>query len=488
MSNAPPLPTAGGKPRQPASKRIPIMAEPFVSERARKALDIVEKFVEEECIPADAVYSMQMGTGDGRWDGHPSVLDGLKKRARELGIWNMFLPKNHYSNLSEYDPTKSAGGFTNLEYGLMAELLGRSRMASEATNCAAPDTGNMKVIARYGTHEQKAKWLRPLLAGEIRSGFLMTEPDKASSDGSNISLNIRKEGNELVLNGSKWWSSGAGDDRCKIYIVMGRDDDADDSVDKYKRQSMVLVPSDAKGLVCHRMLSVYGYDDAPHGHGHISFNNVRVPSSNLILGHGRGNEIMQGRLGPGRIHHAMRSIGAAEVALEWMIARLNDERKVPFGKPLREHGVLIEWVARSRLEIDAARLVVLNASVKIDAGDAKGALVEIAESKILVPKMALDVIDRAVQAHGAMGVCQDTPLASMWAHIRTLRIADGPDEVHLNQLGRRENRARAAECIGRIEDQKRRAAEMMKQYGVEEKQLGGSKVQGFGSAAKASKL
>lgn len=227
---------------------------------------------------------------------------------------------------------------------------------------------------------------------------------------------------------------------------------------------------------------------APHGHGHITFNNVRVPASNLLLGHGRGNEIMQGRLGPGRIHHAMRSIGAAEVALEWMIARLNDERKVPFGKPLREHGVLIEWVARSRLEIDASRLVVLNAAIKIDQGDAKAALVEIAESKILVPKMALDVIDRAVQAHGAMGVCQDTPLASSWAHIRTLRIADGPDEVHLNQLGRRENRARSQECIERIQDQKRRAAELMKKYGVEEKQLGGTKVRGFQQESIVAKL
>lgn len=447
-------------------------------------LDIVEKFVEEECIPADAVWAAQLGTGDGRWEGHPSILEDLKKRAKDLGIWNMFLPKNHYSNLSEYDPTNSAGAFTNLEYGLMCELLGRSRTAAEATNCAAPDTGNMEVIARYGTAEQKKQWLTPLLAGQIRSGFLMTEPDKASSDGSNISLNIRKEGNELVLNGSKWWSSGAGDDRCKIYIVMGRDNDADDSVDRYKRQSMVLVPSNAKGLTVHRMLSVYGYDDAPHGHGHITFNNVRVPASSVILGHGRGNEIMQGRLGPGRIHHAMRSIGAAEVALEWMIARLNDERKVPFGKPLREHGVLIDWVARSRLEIDAAKLVVLNASVKIDSGDAKAALVEIAESKILTPNMALAVIDRAVQAHGAMGVCQDTPLASSWAHLRTLRIADGPDEVHLNQLGRRENRARAQECIDRIQQQKKRAAELMKQYGVQEKQLGGSKVSGFPAQSK----
>ncbi|KAK4626867.1 Acyl-CoA dehydrogenase family member 11 [Fulvia fulva] len=482
MSNAPPLPTAGGKPRLPASQRLPSIAEPFVSARARKHLDTIEKWVDEECIPADAVYAAQLGHGDGRWEGHPSILDDTKQRARELGLWNMFLPKNHYSNLAEYDTYGGAGGFTNVEYGLMAELLGRSKLASEACNCAAPDTGNMEVIARYGTAEQKQQWLRPLLAGQIRSGFLMTEPDKASSDGSNISLSIRQEGNELVLNGSKWWSSGAGDDRCKIFIVMGLSDP--NSQDRYKRQSMVLVPSDAKGLIVHRMLRVYGYDDAPHGHGHITFDNVRVPLSNLLLGFGRGNEIMQGRLGPGRIHHAMRSIGSAEYALEWMIARLNDERKVPFGKPLREHGVLLEWVAKSRIEIDAARLVVLNAAIKIDNGDAKSALVEIAEAKVLVPQTACTVIDRAVQAHGAMGVCQDTPLASMWAHIRTIRIADGPDEVHLNQMGRRETRARAQECINRIQDQKERAEALMKKYGVDDKQLGGSKVQGFQTRAK----
>lgn len=264
MSNAPPLPTAGGKPRLPASQRLPSIAEPFVSARARKHLDTIEKWVDEECIPADAVYAAQLGHGDGRWEGHPSILDDTKQRARELGLWNMFLPKNHYSNLAEYDTYGGAGGFTNVEYGLMAELLGRSKLASEACNCAAPDTGNMEVIARYGTAEQKQQWLRPLLAGQIRSGFLMTEPDKASSDGSNISLSIRQEGNELVLNGSKWWSSGAGDDRCKIFIVMGLSDP--NSQDRYKRQSMVLVPSDAKGLIVHRMLRVYGYDEYVKDH------------------------------------------------------------------------------------------------------------------------------------------------------------------------------------------------------------------------------
>lgn len=284
----------------------------------------------------------------------------------------------------------------------------------------------MEVIARYGSPAQKEKWLKPLLAGEIRSAFLMTEPDIASSDGSNIQLRIERRGDQYVLNGSKWWSSGAGDDRCKIFIVMGKTDPH--HPDKYRQQSMVLVPADAPGLTVHRMLSVFGYDDAPHGHGHITFKDVTVPRDALILGEGRGFEIMQGRLGPGRIHHAMRAIGASERALEWLINRLNDERKIPFGKPLAEHGVLLEWVARARIEIDASRLIVLNAAIKIDQKDAKFALREIAEAKIKVPQVALEVIDRAIQAHGAMGVCQDTPLASMWAHLRTLRIADGPDE------------------------------------------------------------
>ena len=287
----------------------------------------------------------------------------------------------------------------------------------------------MEVIAKYGTDAQKKEWLQPLLDGHIRSAFLMTEPDIASSDASNIQLTMKKEGSSWILNGSKWWSSGAGDDRCKIYIVMGKSSPS--HPDKYAQQSVVLVPASTPGITVHRMLSVYGYDDAPHGHGHITFENVRVPESNMVLGEGRGFEIIQGRLGPGRIHHAMRTIGAAERALEWMLARINDERKTPFGQPLREHGVIIEWVAKSRLEIDAARLVVLNAAIKIDSKDAKAALKEIAEAKVLVPNMALTVIDRAVQSYGAMGVCQDTPLANMWAQIRTLRIADGPDEVSL---------------------------------------------------------
>ncbi|EXJ62621.1 acyl-CoA dehydrogenase [Cladophialophora yegresii CBS 114405] len=448
----------------PATQNIPPIAQPFVSQRAKDLLDKVYTFVDEECIPADVVYSSQIGTGDARWHGHPSILEELKKKAHALGIWNMFLPKNHF---------KDGPQFTNVEYGLMAEQLGKSITASEACNCAAPDTGNMEVIARYGTAAQKDRWLKPLLAGQIRSGFLMTEPDIASSDGSNIQLRMERRGDHYVLNGSKWWSSGAGDDRCKIFIVMGKTDPQ--NPDKYKQQSMMLVPADTPGIQVHRMLSVYGYDDAPHGHGHITFKDVRVPLDAIILGEGRGFEIMQGRLGPGRIHHAMRAIGAAERALEWMINRLNDTRKVPFGKPLSEHGVLLEWVAKARIEIDASRLIVLNAAIKIDQKDAKFALREIAEAKVKVPQVALEVIDRAIQAHGAMGVCQDTPLASMWAHLRTLRIADGPDEAHLHQLGRRENKQRKDEIKARIARQLAKTEQIFRDMGIEKQELGAAK-------------
>jgi len=284
----------------------------------------------------------------------------------------------------------------------------------------------MEVIARYGSPAQKEKWLKPLLAGEIRSGFLMTEPNIASSDGSNIQLKMERRGDHYVLNGEKWWSSGAGDDRCKVFVVMGKTNPS--NPDKYKQQSMMLVPADTPGITVRRMLSVFGFDDAPHGHGHVIFKDVKVPLDVILLGEGRGFEIMQGRLGPGRIHHAMRTIGAAERALEWMINRLNDERKIPFGKPLSEHGVLLEWVAKARIEIDAARLIVLNAAIKIDQKDAKWALKEIAEAKVKAPQVALEIIDKAIQVHGAMGVCQDTPLPTMWVRARTLRIADGPDE------------------------------------------------------------
>ncbi|KAI0123040.1 acyl-CoA dehydrogenase [Xylariales sp. AK1849] len=436
------------------SANIPALVTDRVSDKAKKTLDIVAKFVEEECIPADPVLEAQVGEGSSRWDNHPSIVDDLKAKAKKLGLWNMFFPKGHY---------KESPGYTNLEYGLMAEWLGKSRVASEACNCAAPDTGNMEVLAKYGNDAQKAQWLKPLMDGEIRSAFLMTEPDIASSDATNIQLDIRKDGNDYVLNGSKWWSSGAGDPRCKIYIVMGKT--APNEKDPYKQQSVILVPANTKGMTIHRMLSVYGYDDAPHGHGHITFKDVRVPASNMVLGEGRGFEIIQGRLGPGRIHHAMRSIGASERALEWLLMRINDPKKTPFKKQLKEHGVILEWIAKSRIEIDAARLIVLNAAVKMDELGAKASLKEIAEAKVLVPQTALTVIDRAVQAFGGAGVSQDTPLANMWAQIRTLRLADGPDEVHLQQMGKNENK-RGKEVTQKILGQKQKTEHLLKQYNV----------------------
>ncbi|QGA16821.1 hypothetical protein EYB26_004491 [Talaromyces marneffei] len=435
----------------PASANIPAIAQAHVSERAKKTLDLVEEFVENECIPADATYLKQIGEGDAqRWNAHPPIIEELKAKAQKLGLWNMFLPKNHFSE---------GAGYSNLEYGLMAELLGKSRVASEATNNAAPDTGNMEVLAKYANDAQKKEWLTPLLEGKIRSAFLMTEPNVASSDATNIQLNIRREGNEYVLTGQKWWSSGAGDPRCKLYLVMGKSDPQ--NPDPYRQQSVVIVPADTPGITIHRMMHVFGYDDAPHGHGHISFKNVRVPVSNLVLGEGRGFEIIQGRLGPGRIHHAMRAIGSAEKALEWMITRINDERKTTFGKQLSSHGVILEWLARSRIEIDAARLLVLNAAIKIDQGDARSALKEIAEAKVFVPTVTLTVIDRAIQAFGAAGISQDTPLAAMWANARTLRIVDGPDEVHLQQLAKRENNTRKDELAAKLRWQAERADQLL---------------------------
>lgn len=364
------------------------------------------------------------------------------------------MPKGHY---------KESPGFTNLEYGLMAEWMGRSRTASEACNCAAPDTGNMEVLAKYGNDAQKEQWLRPLMEGNIRSAFLMTEPQVASSDARNIEMSIRREGNEYVLNGQKWWSSGAGDPRCSLYVVMGQT--GGNSKEPYRQQSVILVPSDSPGITIHRMLSVYGYDDAPHGHGHLTFDNVRVPVENMVLGEGRGFEIIQGRLGPGRIHHAMRTIGAAERAVDWMLMRINDPAKTPFGKKLREHGVIMEWVARSRIEIDAARMLVLNAAITMDEQGPKAALSQIAKAKVMVPSMALTVIDRAVQAFGGAGVCQDTPLAFMWANIRTLRLADGPDEVHLAQMGRHENK-RGETVTQQIKWQQAKSTQMLKERGL----------------------
>ncbi|KAF2766688.1 acyl-CoA dehydrogenase NM domain-like protein [Teratosphaeria nubilosa] len=454
------LGNTGSSGQPTASQKIPIIARDHVSEKAKKALDLVEKFVEEECIPADPICAQQIGQGvQQRFSAHPPILEDLKKKARDLGLWNLFLPRNHF---------KEGAGFSNLEYGLMAEYLGKSHVASEACNCSAPDTGNMEVLAKYGTQEQKDRWLKPLLDGKIRSAFLMTEPDVASSDATNIGLSITREGGEYVLNGSKWWSSGAGDPRCEVYIVMGKTDPKNPS--PYRQQSVLFVPYDTPGITIKRMLSVYGFDDAPHGHGHILFENVRVPVSNICLGEGRGFEVIQGRLGPGRIHHAMRSIGAAEKALEYFLARINDPKKKPFGKMLHEHGIMLERVARSRIEIDAARLTVLNAALMIDTKDAKFALKEIAEAKVLVPQVMLDVVDRAVQAYGGAGVSQDTPLANMWAHGRTMRIVDGPDEVHLLQLGRNENK-RGQWLLKKIEWQTQRSDEIARRFGASKRDV-----------------
>jgi len=435
------------------SANIPNLISHRVRPEARRLIDIVEKFVEEECIPADAVARAQLAESKDRWNFYPPVIDDLKEKAKAAGLWNMFLSKHAY-----------AEGFdlTNLEYGLIAMILGRSGLASEAVNCAAPDTGNMEVIAKYGNEAQKKQWLQPLLDGKIRSAFLMTERKVASSDAKNISLEIKRDGDHYVLNGSKWWSSGVGDPRCKVYVVLGKSNP--NEANEYGRHSVVLVPAGTPGVKIERMLSVYGYDDAPHGHGEVTFTNVRVPIPDLVLGEGKGFEIIQGRLGPGRIHHAMRSLGSAEKALELMIARVNDPNRQTFGKQLSQHGVIMEWIARSRMEIDAARLVVLDAALKIDETDAKGAQREIAAAKVMIPAMALTVIDRAVQAHGAAGVSQDFPLASMWAHMRTVRIADGPDEVHLQQMGRNENKRNGA-VVAKIQAQQARVAAKLKEYG-----------------------
>ena len=343
------------------------------------------------------------------------LMEELKPKAQAAGLWNLFLPKS----------ARAPEGLSNLEYAPLCEIMGRVHMAPEVFNCAAPDTGNMETIERYGTEAQKDEWLEPLLKGKIRSAFLMTEPEVASSDATNIQCSIRREGDEYVINGRKWWSSGAGDPRCAVYIVMGK---TDPEAPKHSQQSMILVPANAKGITIVRPLTIFGYDDAPHGHMEVILDNVRVPASNILLGEGRGFEIAQGRLGPGRIHHCMRSIGIAERALEWMCKRLKE--RVAFGKPLSEQGVWHERIAESRIMIDQARLLTLKAAYMMDVAGNKVARAEIAMIKVVAPNMASKILDWAIQAHGGAGVCQDFGLAQNYAWQRILRLADGPDEVH----------------------------------------------------------
>ena len=384
----------------------------------------IRTFVEEKVEPVEQDYHDEVSVGD-RWSHTPrqdEILESLKAEARKLGLWNFLLPKS-----------QGGAGISNLEYAHLAEIMGRSRLASEAMNCSAPDTGNMEVLERYGSEEQKQQWLLPLLAGEIRSAFAMTEPGVASSDATNIATSAVLDGDEWVINGEKFYISGAGDARCKIMITMVV---TDPDAPKHNRQSQILVPMDAEGVEVVRPMHVFGKDDAPHGHMHIKFHNVRVPESNIILGRGRGFEISQGRLGPGRIHHCMRSIGAAEKALELMCERAVSREA--FGKPLAELGGNYDVIADSRIEIEMCRLLTFKAAYLMDTIGNKAARDAISQIKVAVPNMALRVIDRAIQMHGAAGISQDFPLASLWTSQRTLRLADGPDEVHRRVIARKE--------------------------------------------------
>jgi acyl-CoA dehydrogenase len=376
-------------------------------------------FMDEYIYPNEQRFQGEIERN--RWS-PPAVVEELKRKARAAGLWNLFLPDDEHG-----------AGLTNLEYAPLCEIMGRSVMAPEVFNCSAPDTGNMEVLARYGTPEQQERWLKPLLAGEIRSCFAMTEPAVASSDATNIQASIVREGDEYVLNGRKWWTSGAGDPRCKLSIFMGK---TNPSAPRYQQQSMVLVPMSAPGVKIERLLTVFGYDHAPHGHGEVVFENVRVPVSNMLLGEGRGFEIAQGRLGPGRIHHCMRCIGVAERALEIMCDRV--QSRVAFGKPLAEQGTLRADIATTRMEIEQARLLTLKAAYMMDTAGNKAAQAEIAMIKVIAPNVALRVLDRSIQAHGGAGVSQDTFLASAWAMTRTLRLADGPDEVHTEAVAKLE--------------------------------------------------
>ena len=380
----------------------------------------VTGFMDEWVYPNEETFRRQLDEGPSRWS-IPPIMEEMKRQAKTAGLWNLFLPES-----------KDGAGLTNLEYAPLAEIMGRSEIASEAFNCSAPDTGNMEVLVRYGTQPQKDAWLQPLLQGEIRSCFAMTEPDVASSDATNIATRIERRGDEYVINGRKWWSSGAGDRRCKISIVMGK---SNPDAPRHEQQSMILVPMDAPGLTILRTLPVFGYDDAPHGHAELLFEDVRVPASNILWDEGKGFAIAQGRLGPGRIHHCMRAIGTAERALGLMVERVKE--RVAFGRPLSEQGVVREWIADSRIEIDQARLLTLQAARMMDTVGNQAARAEIAMIKVVAPNVALRVLDRAIQAYGGAGVAHPY-LAQAWAHTRTLRLADGPDEVHRNAIAKLE--------------------------------------------------
>jgi acyl-CoA dehydrogenase len=392
------------------------------SAKVRELQDRLGRFMDEHIYPNERRY--EDVAPDARWQPRP-IVEELKPKARAAGLWNLFLPES-----------EDGAGLTNLEYAPLCEIMGRVAWASEVFNCSAPDTGNMEVLARYGTEEQKKQWLVPLLEGQIRSGFAMTEPGVASSDATNIESSVRRDGNHYVINGRKWWTSWAPDPRCKILIFMGKT--SPNNPDKYKQQSMILVPKDTPGVTVRRWLPVFGYDDAPHGHAEVDFVDVRVPASNMLLGESRGFEIAQGRLGPGRIHHCMRAIGQAEYALEKMCKRVKS--RVAFGRPIAEQTVTLERIAEARIMIEQCRLLVLKAAYMMDTEGNKAARAEIAMIKVAAPNMLCKVLDWAIQAHGGGGVSEDFGLARAYAHARTLRLVDGPDEVHRNQIGRLELR------------------------------------------------